>query len=66
MGKHNGKARKTGVSVGSALVNRAKKNGRAGSASSYLYTTDTKRENGNLIESVLVQNDLQNLMSMVR
>jgi len=44
MGKHNGKARKTGKAVGSALVNKARKDGKIGHADSYLYTTDTSRD----------------------
>lgn len=63
MGKHNGKARKTGKSVGSALVNKARRDGKIGSADSYLYTTDTRRDTG--IDSVIQQNDLEDLMSMV-
>lgn len=65
MGKHNGKARKTGISVGSALVNRARKEGRNGTASSYLYTTDMGKDGGG-IQSVINQSDLEDLMSMVR
>ena len=65
MGKHNGKARKTGMSVGSALVNRARKEGRAGGPNSYLYTTEIHRDNGPGIQSVIQQNDLEDLMSMV-
>ena len=62
MGKHNGKARKTGKSVGSALVNKARKDGKVGHADSYLYTTDNKRSNA--IDSVIQQNALEELMSM--
>ena len=62
MGKHNGKARKTGKAVGSALVNKARKDGKIGHADSYLYTTDTKRSNA--IDSVIQQNALEELMSM--
>jgi hypothetical protein len=64
MGKHNGKARKGGISVGSALVNKARKDGRTGSASSYLFTTkDSPATN---MQSVIENNDLQEMMSMVR
>ena len=62
MGKHNGKARKTGKSVGSALMNRARKDGKSGADAYLLYTTDTKRSNA--IDSVIQQNDLEELMSM--
>lgn len=62
MGKHNGKARKTGKAVGSALVNKARKDGKIGHADSYLYTTDNKRSNA--IDSVIQQNALEELMSM--
>jgi len=62
MGKHNGKARKTGKAVGSALVNKARKDGKIGHADSYLYTTDTSRSNA--IDSVIQQNALEELMSM--
>ncbi len=62
MGKHNGKARKTGKSVGSALVNKARKDGKVGHADSYLYTTDNTRSNA--IDSVIQQNALEELMSM--
>lgn len=65
MGKHNGKSRKTGMSVGSALVNRARKEGRAGGPNSYLYTTEIHKDNGPGIQSVIQQNDLEDLMSMV-
>jgi len=66
MGKHNGKARKTGKSVGSALVNKARRDGKIGAADSYLYTTDTRKDSGIGIQSVIQQNDLEELMSMVR
>jgi large subunit GTPase 1 len=62
MGKHNGKARRTGKAVGSALVNKARKDGKIGHADSYLYTTDTKRSNA--IDSIIQQNALEELMSM--
>lgn len=65
MGKHNGKARKTGLSVGSAIVNRARRDGRVGTAAAYLHTTDTA-SNKNNMQSVLESNDLEEMMSMVR
>ena len=65
MGKHNGKARKTGLSVGSALVNRAKRDGRTGSAAAYLHTTDTGSGKPNM-QSVIESNDLDEMMAMVR
>lgn len=67
MGKHNGKARRTGKSVGSALVNKARKEGKFGAADSYLYTTENPgRDSGIGIQSIIHENDLDNLMSMVR
>lgn len=67
MGKHNGKARRTGKSVGSALVNKARKEGKFGAANSYLYTTENPgRDSGIGIQSIIHENDLDNLMSMVR
>mmetsp|Transcript_3650 Transcript_3650/g.7463 ORF Transcript_3650/g.7463 Transcript_3650/m.7463 type:complete len:573 (+) Transcript_3650:163-1881(+) len=65
MGKHNGKARRTGKSVGSALVNKARKEGKFGAADSYLYTTENPgRDSGLGIQSIIHENDLDNLMSM--
>jgi hypothetical protein len=63
MGKHNGKARKAGLVVGSALVNRAKKDGRTGSAAAYLHATDTVVETN--MQSVIEANDLDEMMAMV-
>ncbi|KAL4423785.1 hypothetical protein ABPG75_001086 [Micractinium tetrahymenae] len=65
MGKHNGKARKPkgGVSVGSALVNRARRDGRTGSAAAYLHTTDTSSTKPNM-QSVIETNDLDEMMAM--
>jgi len=63
MGKHNGKARKSGLSVGSALVNRARRDGRSGTAQSYLHTTDAAA--GTHMQSVIETNDLAEMMSMV-
>lgn len=63
MGKHNGKARKSGLAVGSALVNRAKKDGRTGSAAAYLHTTDTSDKGPNM-QSVIESNDLDEMMAM--
>ena len=65
MGKHNGKARKTGITVGSALVNRAKREGRAGTASAYLHTTEPVDKGPNM-QSVIESNDLDEMMEMVR
>ena len=64
MGKHNGKARKSGLTVGSALVNRAKRDGRTGSAAAYLHTTDTGSGKPNM-QSVIESNDLDEMMEMV-
>ena len=65
MGKHNGKARKLGLSVGNALVNKARRDGRTGSAAAYIHTTDVPKDQGNM-QSVIESNDLQEMMSMVR
>ena len=65
MGKHNGKARKMGITVGSALVNRAKREGRAGTASAYLHTTEPVDKGPNM-QSVIESNDLDEMMEMVR
>lgn len=66
MGKHNGKARKAkgAVSVGSALVNRARRDGRTGTAAAYLYTTDPGSNKPNM-QSVIESNDLDEMMAMV-
>lgn len=64
MGKHNGKARKSGLSVGGALVNRARKQGRDGSGAAFMHTTERAPE-GNL-RSVIETNDLEEMMNMVR
>lgn len=66
MGKHNGKARKSGLSVGGALVNRARRDGRTGSAAAYIHTTETPNNYGDNMQSVIESNDLQEMMSMVR
>lgn len=66
MGKHNGKARKSGLAVGSALVNRAKKDGRTGSAAAYLHTTDAASGSKPNMQSVIESNDLDEMMAMVR
>lgn len=63
MGKHNGKARKLGLPVGSALVNRAKREGRNGTTAAWLHTTDSEVTNN--MQSVLESNDLVEMMSMV-
>jgi hypothetical protein len=63
MGKHNGKARKSGLSVGGSLVNKARREGRTGlAATANLHTTDT----GPNMQSVLEGSDLQEMMDMVR
>ncbi len=66
MGKHNGKARKSkgAVSVGSALVNRARREGRTGTAAAYLHTTDASSNKPNM-QSVIETNDLDEMMAMV-
>lgn len=66
MGKHNGKARKSkgSVSVGSALVNRARRDGRTGTAAAYLHTTDAGSNKPNM-QSVIESNDLDEMMAMV-
>ena len=63
MGKHNGKARKSGLSVGSALVNRARRDGRTGSAAAYLHTTEPAAKTN--MQSVIEANDLDEMMAMV-
>ncbi|KAL4446291.1 hypothetical protein ABPG77_003098 [Micractinium sp. CCAP 211/92] len=65
MGKHNGKARKSkgAVSVGSALVNRARREGRTGTAAAYLHTTDASSNKPNM-QSVIETNDLDEMMAM--
>lgn len=64
MGKHNGKARKVGLSVGKTLVNKAKKDGRTGSAAAYIHTTDIPSSTN--MQSIIESNDLQEMMSLVR
>ena len=64
MGKHNGKARKGGLGVGQALVNRARKDGRTGTAAAYLHTTETVVKTN--MQSVIETNDLDEMMAMVR
>lgn len=61
MGKHNGKARKSGMAVGSSLVRRARREGRTNGATSHLYTTDVDDKN---MQSVIEQNDLEEMMYM--
>ena len=63
MGKHNGKARKAGLPVGAALVNRARREGRTNSSLAHMHTTDLG--DGNNMQSVLETNDLDELMTMV-
>jgi hypothetical protein len=66
MGKHNGKARKArggAASVGASLVNRARRDGRNGSAAAYLYTTEPGVSNN--MQSVIESNDLEEMMAMV-
>ena len=64
MGKHNGKARKNGLSVGSALVNKARREGRTGGAAAFLHTTDLEGPKKNM-QSVIESNDLDEMMAMV-
>lgn len=64
MGKHNGTARKSGLSVGAALVNRAKRDGRTGSAAAYLYTSDPGSNKQQNMQSVIEANDLDEMMAM--
>eukprot|EP00887_Chlorella_sp_A99_P006011 scaffold27.g6011.t1 len=64
MGKHNGRARKSGLPVGSALVNRARREGRTGGATAHLHTTDADDGRGGNMQSVLESNDLDELMTM--
>ncbi|KAI7841023.1 hypothetical protein COHA_005251 [Chlorella ohadii] len=63
MGKHNGKARKNGLSVGSALVNKARREGRTGGAAAFLHTTDLEGPKKNM-QSVIESNDLDEMMAM--
>ncbi len=63
MGKHNGKARKSGLSVGSALVNKARREGRNGGAAAFLHTTDLEPKKN--MQSVIESNDLDEMMAMV-
>ncbi|KAK9821718.1 hypothetical protein WJX81_002790 [Elliptochloris bilobata] len=62
MGKHNGKSRSSGLKVGAALANRAKKGGmtKGGNADHFKHTTDTAPA----MQSVLEANDLNELMTM--
>jgi large subunit GTPase 1 len=62
MGKHNGKSRRTGLSVGGALVNKARKDGRTGTPASYLYTTENGPKNN--MQSIIENNDLEEMLSM--
>lgn len=64
MGKHNGKARKSGLTVGSALVNKARREGRTGGAAAFLHTTDLEGPKKNM-QSVIESNDLDEMMAMV-
>lgn len=64
MGKHNGKARRSGLSVGSALVNRARREGRSGGPASLLHTTDINAEKNSALQSVIETSDLQEMMHM--
>lgn len=67
MGKHNGKARKVGLPVGSALVRKAKREGRTGpggAAASFLHTTDTDGGKKNNMQSVIESNDLEEMMNL--
>ncbi|KAL6782518.1 hypothetical protein ACKKBG_A07095 [Auxenochlorella protothecoides x Auxenochlorella symbiontica] len=62
MGKHNGKSRKSGLSVGQSLVNRAKREGRTAGAAAHMYTTDLGPDNN--MQSVIERNDLDEMMAM--
>lgn len=66
MGKHNGKARKVGLPVGSALVRKAKREGRTGpgGAASFLHTTDVDGNKKNNMQSVIESNDLEEMMNL--
>lgn len=50
--------------MGQALVNRARKDGRTGSAAAYLHTTETVVKTN--MQSVIETNDLDEMMAMVR
>ncbi len=63
MGKHNGKARKLGAPVGMSLINKARRDGRNGTATSYLHTTDPGPSHN--MQSVLEGSDLAEIMEMV-
>lgn len=63
MGKHNGKARKSGMPVGNALINRARKEGRTNGAASHMYTTAPGDDTN--MQSVIERNDLEEMMAMV-
>ena len=62
MGKHNGKARKNGLSVGGALVRKAKRDGRTGGSAAFIHTTDIATKN--TMQSVIENNDLEEMLSM--
>lgn len=62
MGKHNGKARARGLSVGGALVNRAKREGRNGTAAAYLHTTEPGAKTN--MQSIIENNDLDEMLTM--
>eukprot|EP00891_Asterochloris_glomerata_P002392 jgi/Astpho2/2392/e_gw1.00044.39.1_t len=66
MGKHNGKARTSGVRVGAALTKQARREGKGGKAmvsNAFIHTTDPDSTAVNT-QSVLENNDLTELMSM--
>eukprot|EP00884_Botryococcus_braunii_P020481 jgi/Botrbrau1/7116/Bobra.0165s0133.1 len=60
MGKHNGKSRTSGLPVGSALVNRAKKGLLGGQHSSGRHTT----KDAPSMQSILETNDLSEMLSL--
>lgn len=65
MGKHNGKARPSGVKVGSALVNNARKGGKGGKIGAideFRHTTDAYEAPN--MQSVIENNDLTELLTM--
>lgn len=61
MGKHNGKARKAGLAVGAALVNRARREGRTSGATAHQFTTEAVSKN---MQSVIENNDLEEMMAI--
>ncbi|GMH37747.1 hypothetical protein BSKO_05620 [Bryopsis sp. KO-2023] len=62
MGKHNGKARKSGASVGKALANRARMGPTPSDGKAFRHTTDLHQEQ----QSILEQSNLDEIMTMAR